>query len=198
MRQVHDATWVSRVGRVTRVRWRNLTWKEYREIQSRCSSLAEMYFEAYRTCLLTGPTPETVIAGISFFVGQHQIDNNPFSGEFSAINKALKVGREEGSGYLNRSKAVVAWAFRYPFEEIDHWEASVFFERLAQAEYILGKPLDPVNPDAPQDPQEKTARPMNSNQKDQLRRKQAVERRRGAGVSKTPTEQESSDFHFSK
>jgi hypothetical protein len=51
------------------------------------------------------------------------------------------------SSWLNSAKSIIAGIFRYTFEEIEQWDAEMFFERLASAEFVSGRKLEPGDPD---------------------------------------------------
>jgi hypothetical protein len=148
-----------------KLRWRALTWQEYRQMQSRIYTRpVGVFVDIYRAVLLEGPPPETCPAGIADFVAKHVLANNPFSGKFQDVARAIKVGREElASDFLLSAKAMVSHLFHYPFEEIEKWDADLFFLRLAQAEFIAGKSLEPSDPKAPvvTDPKRANKRPLN-------------------------------------
>lgn len=52
------------------------------------------------------------------------------------------------STYLETARTLVAGTFRYRFEEIDEWDQGTFFKRLAAAEFLVGKNLEPADPNA--------------------------------------------------
>lgn len=146
LKTVYRAVWPS--GQT--VTWRPLTWNEYHLISSlpseygRCAAV-------YRATRLDGPPPHEALAGIVQWVGRHQLETNPFSGQLAPIQKQRAKSKAWVESYLNSAAALVSWAFGYKFEEIEEWDQETFFNRLAQAEYIFGKPLDPVDPKAPKE-----------------------------------------------
>ena len=141
------AVWARHRPEPVVVIWRNLNWSEYKYVTSRRASIRSSYVETYRICLIEGPTVETATAGIITWIARQQLIANGFEGTYDALNPAIEQGRSTlASSYITAARAVVAWAFRYSFEEIDKWDSPTFFERLAQAEYILGKPLVLKNP----------------------------------------------------
>ena len=78
------------------------------------------------------------------------LDSNPFNGEYKDVKRALDMKRVElKSSWLNSAKSIIAGIFRYTFEEIESWDAEMFFERLAYAEFVCGRKLEPGDPDKP-------------------------------------------------
>lgn len=144
------ATWPSS----TCVEWRGLTWAEYRRIQDSGGSDYSKWLEVYRLCVTAvqarrnvGPEPDKVGYGIIRWIGRHQLENNPFSGQLNTIQKSLQTGRARvQNSYLQQARAIVAAVFRCSFEEIDSWDAETFFDRVAQAEAVLSRPIEPVDP----------------------------------------------------
>lgn len=139
------------------VTWRNLTLAEYRVFKSAFDKAPfvepmEVALAIYKTVMVDGPDPRYVPAGIPAFICKQQMMNNPFSGAFEDIDSALKLARTAVRGnYLMAAKAMIAGALHYRLEEIDQWDPNTFFIRLAQAELIFGRPLDPDDPNAPVD-----------------------------------------------
>jgi hypothetical protein len=134
--------------------WRNLTWAEYKEFKplldnSIFQSPAALSIKVYRACLIDGPTPEIVPAGIADFIAKQQMVNNPFCGEFAVLTNYLRAARTVlASNYLMGAKALIAHTFNYKFEEIDAWDVDMFFLRLAQAELVSQRITSPVDPNA--------------------------------------------------
>lgn len=83
---------------------------------------------------------------------------------------------------------MIASVFKIPFAEMDAWTSDTFFTRLAQAEFVSGVPLNPVDPSIPTD---KNGKPLRRLKKDLTSAQQiAVERKNdpnnqpGAGKTK--------------
>jgi hypothetical protein len=77
---------------------------------------------------------------------------------------------------------LIAGTFRYSFEDIESWDAEVFFKRLAAAEFLVNRTLEPADPSAT-----KQQRQMSDAQRRQAEmhsrnaaKKQEVENRRHA------------------
>lgn len=137
------ATWP--IG--TRVTWRGLTWGEYRKIQSLQEPPAVKALEVYNLCKIEGPRPDEVSAGIMMWIFQYELEKSPFSGSFTAISGPLQQSREKVTNtYLLSAQAFIASVFKVPFEKMDEWNSDMFLCRLAQAEFIAGVPLNPVDP----------------------------------------------------
>jgi len=137
------ATWPSG----TRIVWRSLTWGEYRDVRSRQGPPAEKALQVYELCIIDGPRPDEIPAGIMMWLYQDTLEKSPFSGSFQAISGPLQWHREKISNtYLLCAQALVASVLRVPFEVMDTWDAETFFTRVAQAEFIAGVPLNPVDP----------------------------------------------------
>lgn len=120
---------------------------------------AKVYAEVYKTCVLSGPSLPRATAGIVHFIGRQQIDQNPWTGELEAVQQSLAMKREWLAGsYLESARAAVSFCFGYKFEEIDDWDPDQFFEKVVQAEYILGRPLQPADPKAKPAPKPLTPR----------------------------------------
>jgi hypothetical protein len=133
------------------VRWRSLTWKEFESFRYSSQTDIEKYGAVYKLCVVAGPSLDQAPAGLVEWVGKQQLTASPFTGEFSAIQRAIALKRERfASSYLQSAKAQVACLFRYTFEEIENMTPDAFFECIAAAEVILGQPLDPADPNAVQ------------------------------------------------
>lgn len=131
----------------TAVVWKGLSWAEYRTFSRRlqAESPIEVYIDLYRALVVEGPDVGEAPAGVVEFVAKSMLETNPFGGQFPDIQHALTV-RRDAQDYLQNAKALVAGIFRYTFEEIDTWDADTFFDRVAKAEFLAGKTLDPENP----------------------------------------------------
>lgn len=131
----------------TRVRWRSLRWGEYEKV-SRESVAEARALEIYKTCLLAGPIPEMVPAGVMLWIAQFELKRCVFHGQYSTIKTELDLGRQKLlSNWLIGARAMISALFRYSFEEIDSWDSETFMERVAQAEFVSGRQLEPTNPD---------------------------------------------------
>jgi hypothetical protein len=147
--QAFFATWPS--GR--KAKWRSLTWAEYKRFEHQLTydSPACVYADVYGTVLIEGPPLDgdpvfQAPAGLVEWIAKAML-NNPFSGEYERLKPALDMKRAElSASYLESAKAIVAGIFRYTFEEIEQWDAEMFFERLAAAEFVSGRKLEPGDP----------------------------------------------------
>jgi hypothetical protein len=152
----------------TVVRWRALSWVEYRRFQHRVSALdATTVCDIYTTCVIQGPPPERVPAGVAQFICEQLLEGNPFGGDAKLLKQAVSQARQQlQNSYFLQARALIMRAFHCSFEDIDKWDASLFFERLAMAEMIVGVNVEPVDPRAAKDHQSKipAARPMNITQ----------------------------------
>lgn len=139
---IRVATWPSG----TRVSWRSLAWGEYNRINSLQVSFFEKAFEIYTLCLVSGPPPEVVTAGIMSWIAQDELEKSPFSGTFKTISLPLEQARAKvTSTYLLSAQAFIASVFKIPFEKMNDWDSDTFLCRLAQAEFVSGVPLNPVD-----------------------------------------------------
>jgi len=169
------ATWPS--GTIT---FRSLAWGEYREIRSLLAPPAEKALQVYNKCIVSGPTVDRVAAGIMIWVYQKAYLDSPFSGSFPSISQALEHGRVAvGSAYLLTAQAMIASVFKVPFETMDQWDSDRFFTRLAQAEFISGVPLNPIDPAVPLD---KKGRPKKQKKAFTDAQKIAIERKYGSSA----------------
>lgn len=132
--------------------WRSLNRKEYRQVMSIPGPDFLRYAEVYRVSLLAGLGMEQVPAGIVSWIGEHELRSNPFSGEYGAIKHQRDAASNWALDYLNAGSALISCLFGYKFEEIEGWDATTFFRRLAQAEFVRGKELELVDPKAPPPP----------------------------------------------
>jgi len=140
--------WEARWPSGARVCWRPVTLGQYQRYRARLEAgehRAIVYFDLYQELVVRGPAPEHVPAGIVFWIGRREIEENPFSCRIDLVRKALSAHRERVSkNYLLACQAILASVFRCSFEEMSRWTSETFFERVAQAELVLGKTLDPV------------------------------------------------------
>lgn len=133
----------------TRVVWRDLTWGEHRKVRSHQGPPAEKALEVYQTCVLEGPEPDRVPAGIMMWIFQVTIEQSPFSGTLKSLSLPLEEKRQRVTGsFLLSAQALIASVFKVPFETMDTWDGDTFLTRIAQAEFIAGVPLNPVDPNA--------------------------------------------------
>jgi hypothetical protein len=132
----------------TRIVWRSVTWEEYRRFRSRIKAKPlGASLEIYEAVLLHGPPLDQVPAGVCSYIAQAVMASNPFSGNYDDVKRSLDVNRHNlASSWLVTAKALICHIFDYTFEEVDKWDADKFFERLVQAEFIAGKPLEPAKP----------------------------------------------------
>jgi hypothetical protein len=101
----------------------------------------------YKACLISGPPPDQVPAGVVAWIGCEQIDQSPFASNFKVLQQYLQLGRGWlGSSYLNQAQALVAGTLHYTIEEVEAMDPEIFFKRLAAAELLVGKRLDPADP----------------------------------------------------
>ena len=150
---VFFARWLS--GRA--VKFRSLTWAEFKRFDQRLQYECPMgiYCDVYRAVLLEGPPLDgdpvyQAPAGLVEWIARSLLDSNPFNGEYKDVKRALDMKRVElKSSWLNSAKSIIAGIFRYTFEEIESWDAEMFFERLAYAEFVCGRKLEPGDPDKP-------------------------------------------------
>jgi hypothetical protein len=153
---IRAATWPSG----TRITWRSLTWGEYRDVRGAQGPPAEKALQVYTLCLLDGPGPDQVPAGIMMWLYQDSLEKSPFSGSFQSLSGPLQWHREKVTNtYLLCAQALIASVLRVPFEVMDTWDAETFFTRVAQAEFIAGVPLNPVDPTAVASPQRDKVKP---------------------------------------
>lgn len=151
--------------------WRNLTWKEYNQLKPEWdrrifADPISVYLEVYRLCKVRGPEIGVIAAGIVNWIGKHQMIGNPFNGEFQTITKAIQIARLEVSNtFLLGAQAIIASAFKISLEEMDTWDSETFFRRLAQAEIVMGRAVEPGNPaEDPKLKARKQKRPLNKSQ----------------------------------
>lgn len=163
----------------TRVVWRSLTWGEYRDLKSLQGVPAEKALEVYKLVLLDGPGPDKVPAGIMLWIGNHELEQTPFGGAFQILNKSLQEARAKvQTSYLLSAQAFISSVFKIPFGDMNAWDSDTFLQRLAQAEFVSGVPLNPVDPSAPVSKelrQSRKKKPLNNTQQ------MAVERKYGPG-----------------
>ena len=139
----YDGTWPGG----TRVRFRTLTWKEFQHFNSLPLSKPARNLAVYKACLISGPPPDQVPAGVVAWIGCEQIDQSPFGSQFKILNQYLQLGRNWlGSSYMHQAQALVAGTLHYTVEQVEAMDAETFFKRLAAAEMLVGKRLDPADP----------------------------------------------------
>jgi hypothetical protein len=139
--------------------WRPLAWAEYRALE-RIHDPFERALKTYLKVRVEGPGLEEIPFGIAAWIGFREFDQSPFGGDFKTVTQALAQARTSvAADYFQAVRATVSWLFHYKPEELDQLDAATLFERLAQAEYILQKPLNPVDPNAKPAPQGRPRRP---------------------------------------
>ena len=174
------ATWPSG----TRVVWRDLTWGEYRDARSRQGPPAEVALHVYKLCVVHGPRPEEIPAGIMMWIYKDQLEKSPFSGSFQTLSLPLENARKKVTdSYLLCAQAFIASVFKIPIEVMDGWDSETLLTRLAQAEFVSGVPLNPMDPKSVKDSKSKLQR-----KKKQLTDAQqiALERRNDPAFNRRP------------
>src|SRR5271168_4813840 len=161
------ATWPDGV----RVTYRSLTWGEFREAQELIGPPAEKALGVYKLCVVDGPDVEHVPAGIMMWIYTAELAKSPFAGSFQALSRPLQQYRDKITGsYLLCAQALIASVFKIPFSDMDTWTSDIFFTRLAQAEFVSGVPLNPVDPTVPVDakgkPVRKAKKPIRGSEKE--------------------------------
>ena len=103
--------------------------------------------EVYKICLLEGPKPEKVGYGPIVWLANRELESNPFSGHYEPIVRILNEKRAKIAGsYLFAGSGLIASVLHVPFDTINSWDADEFFDHLAQAEFLSGRPLEPNAP----------------------------------------------------
>jgi len=145
------------------VAWRRLSWKEYDYFRVLQEDPKILYAEVYEKCLVRGPSLEKAPAGIVFHIGKQELETCPFSGRFDSISKELEKARTQVQGsWLLTAQALIACTLHYSLDEVATWPADLFFQRVALAEQLAGKPLDPADPkNPPQAPSRRKRGPSN-------------------------------------
>jgi hypothetical protein len=79
------------------------------------------------------------------WLGYYLVEQSPFKGDFKTIQTFRQLSSNWlQSSYLETARTLVAGMFRYRFEEIDEWDQETFFKRLAAAEFLVGKNIEPA------------------------------------------------------
>lgn len=161
--------------------WRNLTWSEYRSFKSRYDESPFLHpmdiaLDIYNLVSLKGPAATVVPSGIVAYICKQQMQSNPFSGQYQDIAMAITMARRVVQGdFLLSAKAMIASILHYRIEEIDNWDPTTFFVRLAQAELVSGRTFEPLDPRAAKGPDGQPVPPKNNPQMTPMQRK-ALER----------------------
>lgn len=145
--RIYEGVWPSGV----RVRFRALTLAEHAKFSLDLRSgvpPVQVYLDLYEEVLVSGPVPDEVPAGIVVWIGRELLDRSCLSGEQQLIKQKLDQKRQAARNYLMAAKAFVAMVFHYKFEEMDSWDEDTLFERIALAELVLGRPLEPSDQNA--------------------------------------------------
>lgn len=174
---IYQAVWASGVA----IRFRMPTWAEFRKAHASSAQPAIRNLWVYRACVVEGPPPHLVPAGVVAWLGIELIDKNAFTGQFQLVNRHLQLSRQWlGNSFLEHARALVAGTFRYTFEEIDTWDAETFFKRFAQAEVLVGKRIDTQDPNLSEEERQKQHDQARSNAKREawLQKKREVDQRR--------------------
>ena len=147
MPRKYEAVWPSGL----RVVWHGLSWADFNRLQSQSDTRPMgLYLEVYRTCVLEGPPPDQVPAGVMVWIGRRELEQSPFTGQYQPIKNLLEAKRAQVRGnYLLLASAVISNVLHVPMETISLWDADEVFTRLAQAESLVGKPVEPADPKAP-------------------------------------------------
>jgi hypothetical protein len=170
----HVAVWKSG----SYLKWRGISIREYAIYSRRLDFEPEMtvYCDLYN--LVTDPEDRTsiedVTAGIVYFLGRTLLLESAFSGNINRVKQVLGTKRAQlAENYIESCKAVLAAMFKYTFEEIESWDESTFFDRLAKAELISNENLDPHlleedtvgTNDKPKPPERRPKKELTSTQK---------------------------------
>jgi hypothetical protein len=127
------------------IQWKSLTWVEYKKFQESTNFKSPMAVsnDIYRACIITGPDVQTATAGVIEFVVKHVFQGSAFTGSYQILDEKINGARQKlNDNYLLSATAVISSIFGYKFEEIDAWDEDTFLIRLAQAEFVAGKPLN--------------------------------------------------------
>ncbi len=149
--RLYDGLWPSGI----RVRWRGLTLAEHEKFVGYLLSgmpAAQVHLEVYDAVLVSGPIPEEVPAGIVLWIGRQLLDQSALTGRLDLVKARLAQKRQlVQNSYLLAVKGYLSSLFHYRFEDMDSWDEDTFFERVAQAEFVLGRPLEPTDPNTKQE-----------------------------------------------
>lgn len=105
------------------------------------------YLDLYRELLVDGPTPDTAAAGIVQFVGEFCLEQSGFVPKRENFNQSLYYARAAVNASPVKSVLpVLAATLHCSFSEMEKWDEATLFERIAQAEVILGKSLEVPDP----------------------------------------------------
>lgn len=134
------------------IRWRGLSWAEHKRFEQQMvyKSPIETANAIYRACVISGPKIEEsdITPGVIITIANTVFNNSAFSGEFNTLSYKLNQAREIVSNdFLLAARAIIAGLFKYTFEDIDSWDEETFLLRLAQAEFVAGKPLQLASAD---------------------------------------------------
>jgi hypothetical protein len=129
------------------IRWKTINWAEYKKFQDSTNYKGPMAVvnDIYRACVISGPNYQDVTAGVAEFIAADVFKNNAFSGSYEVLIQKLENSRQElNDNFLLSARAIISSIFGYKFEEMDAWDEDTFMLRLAQAEFVAGKPV-PIN-----------------------------------------------------
>lgn len=144
----------------TLIRWKPLSWSEYRTLTRDYGHLAEkgaavwLMFDAIgRLCILDQAQAgreveyDDLFAGVVWTVAQKILELSGFINEAGAIRDALGQARATVYGdWYEEVKGYVMAAFRVTEEEIDSWTRDKFLRYVARAEIILGREIPVEDP----------------------------------------------------
>jgi hypothetical protein len=126
------------------IRWKELTWAEHKKFQDSLSYKSPMAVvnDIYRAVVIIGPNYQEITAGIAEFIANQVFGLSAFTGDFNTLDIKLNQARQTlDDNFLLSAQAVISGIFGYKFEEINLWDEETFLLRLAQAEFVAGKPL---------------------------------------------------------
>lgn len=149
------------------VRWRPLTWVEFKELQTQYKDVmtkggaAEwLLLEAAASLCILGSVQhdepldglDELYAGTLAIVGRSILEESGFFAVPELIEKKRNEARlKYTQDWYEEAKSYIMFLFRVTERQINNWDLDKFMEYVTRVETVIGKPLDIVNPNEESD-----------------------------------------------
>lgn len=196
----------------TLVRWRPLTWVEFKELKTQYKDVLEhggaaewLLLEAAASLCILGSVQnnqpvndlDDLFAGSIAIVGRAIIEETGFFSSPDLIEKKRNEARAKYiSDWYEEAKSYIMFLFRIPESKINKWDNDKFMEYVVRAETILGQPFKVVRPGEEDEDEEVRYIDGPDGQKIPLLRKKDLQKKKQSNPDKDFEEMEKEGFYF--